>query len=245
MVLPPRLRALLGLFTLGTLLSAQTAPPPAREVLTYEAEWRLIRAGTAEVTWTGDSQAELKIVTAGLVDRLYRIEDNLKSQYAPGFCITGSVMDAQEGKRHRDIKVTYDRTKKRASYLERDVLADKVTAQKEIDIPACVHDVLGALHVLRTKRVEPGQSITFPVSDGKKLVSAKVEAQERETVKTPAGTFQTTRYEAFLFNGVLYGRKGRLFIWISDDDRHLPVQIRVQLPFYIGTVTLQLEKIEH
>jgi hypothetical protein len=63
-------------------------------------------------------------------------------------------------------------------------------------------------------------------------------------VKTPAGTFQTTRYEAFLFNGVLFGRKGRLFIWISDDEARLPVQIRVQLPFYIGTVTIQLEKVE-
>jgi hypothetical protein len=63
-------------------------------------------------------------------------------------------------------------------------------------------------------------------------------------VNTPAGKFKATRYEAFLFNGVLYGRKGRLFVWISDDEKRLPVQIRVQLPFYIGTVTVQLEKVE-
>jgi hypothetical protein len=61
-------------------------------------------------------------------------------------------------------------------------------------------------------------------------------------VKTPAGQFDTIKYEAFLFNGQLYRRKGRLFVWLTDDDRRLPVQVRVQLPFYIGTVTLQLEK---
>jgi hypothetical protein len=43
---------------------------------------------------------------------------------------------------------------------------------------------------------------------------------------------------------VLYRRKGRLFVWISEDERRLPVQIRIQMPFYIGTVTLQLEKVE-
>jgi hypothetical protein len=40
---------------------------------------------------------------------------------------------------------------------------------------------------------------------------------------------------------VLYRRRGRLFIWLTDDDRKLPVQVKVRLPFYIGTVTLQLQ----
>ena len=43
---------------------------------------------------------------------------------------------------------------------------------------------------------------------------------------------------------MLYRRSGRLFVWLTDDERRLPVQIRVQLRFYIGTVTLQLEKEE-
>jgi len=73
---------------------------------------------------------------------------------------------------------------------------------------------------------------------------ARVEAQAKETLKTPAGEFSTIRYEAFLFNGVLYGRKGRLYVWLSDDERRIPVQVRVQLPFYVGTITLQLEKIQ-
>ncbi len=30
----------------------------------------------------------------------------------------------------------------------------------------------------------------------------------------------------------------------TEDEKHLPIQIRVQLPFYVGTITLQLEKVQ-
>jgi hypothetical protein len=47
-----------------------------------------------------------------------------------------------------------------------------------------------------------------------------------------------------MFNGVLANRKARLFVWVTDDSRRLPVQLRVRLQFLIGTITLQLEKEE-
>jgi hypothetical protein len=71
---------------------------------------------------------------------------------------------------------------------------------------------------------------------------AKVEALAREKVVTPAGQFQCVKYEAYLFNGTVYARKGRIFLWVSEDERRLPVQIKLQFPFYVGTITMQLEK---
>jgi hypothetical protein len=73
---------------------------------------------------------------------------------------------------------------------------------------------------------------------------AKVEAQQREDVKTPLGTFKTVRYEIYLFNGALYQRSAHLNIWMTDDRRRLPVQIRVRMTFTIGTITLTLDKHE-
>jgi len=234
----------MGLTLLWVPTQAQAPTAPQREYLQYEIEWRLIRAGTAQVTWSGASQANLKLFSTGLVATLIKIEDVYTSNYEAGYCAMDSLMDAQEGRRHRETKVSFDRSRKKAFYLERDVLKNAVVSQKEIEIPPCVHDPLGALEKLRRHRLEVGQSWELPVSDGKKLVSAKVECQEKEQIKTPAGTFSALRHEAFLFNGVLYGRKGRLLIWFSDDERRLPVQIRIQMPFYVGTVTLQLEKLE-
>jgi len=104
--------------------------------------------------------------------------------------------------------------------------------------------VAGALFFLRTMNLEPGQSAQIPVSDGKKSVTVKVEAQAREDVKTPAGTFKTVRYEVYLFNNVLYKRSARANVWLSDDRRRLPVQIRVRMTITIGTINLVLEKHE-
>jgi hypothetical protein len=102
--------------------------------------------------------------------------------------------------------------------------------------------VLGALYLLRTMRLEVGQQAQVPLSDGKKTAMARAEAQAREDIKTPAGTFHTVRYEAFVFNDVLYRRSARVFVWLTDDAQRLPVQIRVRMQIHIGTITLVLEK---
>ena len=114
-------------------------------------------------------------------------------------------MTMQEGNRQRETKITFYAELKKASYLDR--YGAKITpsgSPQETEIPACVHDVFGGLFVIRT--LEPGARAKpqIPVSDGKKSVMAKVEAQAREDVKTPGGTFKTIRYEVYLFNGVLY-----------------------------------------
>jgi hypothetical protein len=83
-----------------------------------------------------------------------------------------------------------------------------------------------------------------PVSDGKKAVVAKVQAQQREEIKVPDGDYKTIRYEAFLFDNVLYRRSAHLYVWLSDDQRKLPVQIQVRMPITVGTITLELEKHE-
>ena len=65
----------------------------------------------------------------------------------------------------------------------------------------------------RNLYLEPGQSLQAPVSDGKKAVVAKIEAQQREEIKVPDGTYKTIRYEIFLFDNVLYRRSGHLYAW--------------------------------
>ncbi len=39
-------------------------------------------------------------------------------------------------------------------------------------------------------------------------------------------TYPAIRYEAFVFDDVLYKRKGRLQVWITDDADRLPVMFR-------------------
>jgi hypothetical protein len=227
---------------------------PGSETLHYGIEWRLINAGKATMSWSpaagpsGDKdgwEIKLHLQSSGLVSKLYKVDDLYTSQVSPDLCAVSSHLLAHEGRRRRETTVTFNREENKAHRVEKDLIKDAVIEDKVIDIPPCVHDVLGGLFKLRTLSLEPGETIQLPLSDGKKSVSAKIEAQQREDVKTKAGTFKTIRYQAYLFDNVLYRRSAKLYVWLTDDARRLPVQIRVRMQFTIGTITLQLQKEEH
>jgi hypothetical protein len=242
---------LVPLLVCAPLAFAQSSSLPTKETLHYNIEWRLFSAGKATVELTSTAtpkpamQATLRLESSGIVSKLFKVEDDYSAALNPNYCAQTLQMTTHEGNRLRETKVTFDSEAKKASYLERDRAKNNATVlAQETDIPACVHDVLGGLFFIRTLSLEPGQSTQIPVSDGKKSVMVKVEAQAREDIKTPEGTFRTIRYEVYLFNGVLYRRPAHLTLWVSDDRRKLPVQIRVRMTFTIGTILLQLEKHE-
>ena len=226
-----------------------TSGIPSTEALSYSIEWRLIYAGNARISLAPQqgqqSESKLHLESGGLVSKLYKIEENYRVQMYDQFCASNSVFDAVEGKRHHETTVTFDRNAHKATYLERDLLKNTVIHRAETEIPACVSDIVGGLYKLRTIHLEPGQSTQLAVSDGKKSVSAKVEAQDREQVQTKAGTFKTVRYEVYVFNGVLFKKSGRLQLWLTDDSRRMPVQFRARMAFPIGTISFQLDKEEH
>ena len=242
------LKPLLALLAFAPLASPQS--PPAKETLYYTVEWRLITAGKAKLEWTSEqrpstgSQVNLRLESVGLVSKFFKVEDDYSANLNAALCGQSVQITTNEGSRQRETKVMFDSASRKASYLERDRAKNTVLATHEIDIPPCVHDVIGGLYLLRTLNLEPGQSTQVPVSDGKKSVMAKVEAQQREDVKTPLGTFKTIRYEVYLFNDVLYRRSAHLNVWLTDDRRRLPVRVQVRMQIAIGTITFLLEKAE-
>jgi hypothetical protein len=238
---------LVRLVTLASLLIPALglhAADSITERLSYTIEWRLIHAGNMVVE-SGPTSDVLKLESAGMVSTLYRIEDTYRVQFEASFCATSSLMDAREGSRHRETTVNFDRIRNRASLVEKDMVKNTIVSKTDVQIPNCAHEVITALKQLRRTKVEVGQSVQLPVSDGRKSAAVKVEAQERERVITPAGSFNTVRYEINLLNGVVYSRTGRVFIWLTDDERRLPVQFRLRMSFPLGTITLELEKEEH
>ena len=238
------------LLVCAPLVYSQSSGTASREKLLYNIDWRLFNAGKAKVEFVTETgakpgyQVNLHLESTGIVSKLFKVADDYSSNISANYCAETLQMTAQEGSRQRETKITFDGEAHKAFYVERDRVKNAVVLAKETEIPACVHDVAGGLFFLRTLNLEPGQSTMVPVSDGKKSVMAKVEAQAREDVKTPEGTFKTIRYEVYLFDGVLYKRSAHLNVWVSDDRRRLPVQIRVRMTFTVGTINLLLEKHE-
>ncbi|HEU0122812.1 MAG TPA: DUF3108 domain-containing protein [Bryobacteraceae bacterium] len=232
--------------SLAILLTAAALCAQNPESFAYQVEWRLINAGRTELTWDRTAngyKSQLKLYSQGLVSRLFKVNDIYDVHGTGDLCAQQARLQAEEGSRKRDTTVRW--SDKKSFYLERDLLKNETILERQLDTPGCVHDVVAGLAKLRMlKDLRPGQSTTLPISDGKKQVMARIEAQEREKVTTKVGSFQAIRYEAFLFNDVLFKRNARLFIWISDDARRLPLQIQVRMRIHIGTVTFTLDKVD-
>lgn len=222
-------------------LSAQPA-----EQLSYQVEWRLIDAGRTDLSWERSPsgyQGKLHVYSTGLVSRLFKVNDTYRANGSPDLCAQNYILDSEEGSRTRQTKVTWNGRK--SHYLERDLKKNETVLERELEVPPCVHDVLAGLAKLRSlNSLRPGQAVTLPISDGKKFVQARIEAQDRERITTKVGSFWAIRHEAFLFNDVLFKRTARLLVWISDDSRRLPLRIQVRMRIHIGTVTFALDKVE-
>lgn len=220
---------------------------PYSEKATYRIEWRLMTAGSATLQLShGDKQnwhLQLDLVSAGLVDRMYQVSDTYKLSTNDRFCGINSELAGHEGQKHFSTRMDFDNARHKLFYTEAD-LVKNVAQRNEIDIAPCTYDVMGALSVLRMLKPEPASTLSLSLTNGKKLVRAKVEAQAKENIHVNDKSYSTVRYEAMVFNNVVYRRKGRLFMWITDDADRIPVQLRLQMGFPVGTITLELEKHE-
>lgn len=245
--------ALVILLFLGCTTEFSSAEPEAEktsrfpypEKLSFHIEWHTITAGFATVemsrTNPDDWETVLHLESTGMATRLYRVLDTYKVTSNDKFCAANSVLDSQEGKRHKVTRLSFENTTHKVDYEEHDLLKNS-RVRKEIEIVPCTREIAGALQALREMNLQPGKWATVAVTDGRKMANAKIEAQRKETLSLGGKTYQTIRYEAFVFDNVLYRRKGRLLIWISDDPDRLPVQLRLEMAFPIGTVTVQLDR---
>jgi hypothetical protein len=239
------------LFLLSNALSVAGQQPdvknfPFPEKLTYRIEWRMVTAGNAVIDLSRDGpdwQTNLRLESAGFVSRFLRVLDTYRAVSSENFCGISSSLEAQEGKHHKATTMQFESSRHKLSYSEQDFVKN-TSDKREIDITPCTHEILGALQSLRQLRVEPGKTLTFPITNGKKVVNARVEARDAEKITVNDKSYSAIRYEAFVFDNVLYRRKGRLFVWMTDDSERLPVQLQFQMGFPIGNITLQLEKQE-
>lgn len=225
----------------------QTDKFPCPEKLSYRVEWHSITAGTATVTMTrpqtDEWQTTMDLESAGMVSRLYHVLDKYRVLATTKFCAISAELDAQEGKHNKYEKTTVDAARHKVDYYERDRIKNQ-ESRKELDAPPCTYEITGALEELRGLDLQPGKSMTIPITDGKKIANVRIDAQEKENISFQGKNVPAIRYEAFVFDNILYKRKGRLLIWITDDAARLPVQLRMQMGFPIGTVSVLLQKQE-
>jgi hypothetical protein len=224
------------------------SPPPTfaitEETYTYNAEWRIWNAGTITLSIGREGVNQRLNASAesqGVVSLLYPVHDRFQSLYDPKtFCSVSLRKHTEEGFHKRDTLISYNYARKKA-VLDETNLKNNQAKHVENDIPGCVTDVISGLMYLRSLPLTVGSIYTFPLNDGNKTVDVVAKVEAKETVKTPAGSFQTLRVSPDNPTGPLK-TKGKVWIWYTDDARHIPVQLRGKM--FWGTLTLALKSVE-
>ncbi len=218
---------------------------PQHETLTYTVDWRVFTAGTATFH-LDQAGGQLKVSatadTIGAVNLLFPVVDRFQS----GFDLrTGCSSDfnkqIQEGRRRIASELSFDYEHGKQTQNERNLVKGTAT-HKEANVPACVTDSLSSLFYTQSQPLTVGQTIYFPLADSMRTVTVGMKVIGREEIKTPAGTFQTLKVQATADEGVVKNR-GSIWIWYTDDPRHLPVQMQARA-FFWGTITFHLQSVE-
>jgi hypothetical protein len=101
-------------------------------------------------------------------------------------------------------------------------------------------DELSFIYFLRTTSFAPDSTYSFDRHYDTRRSPTMVKVVKRETLHTPAGTFETVELEMRVRDGTSYNGEGVLHLWISEDRCHLPVRMESVMPL-LGTGILTLE----
>jgi hypothetical protein len=143
-------------------------------------------------------------------------------------------LDAVEGSyRHTDT-VHYDRKANKATVREK----GKYDNTYHVDVPPGTIDFVSLVFKLRSLPLEPGMRHEFPVLAGRRLNTIAAVVEERETLSTKVGDFQTVKVRVPTGFGGKFSEKNPTYVWFSDDDRRIVV--RITTDFAIGHATAGL-----
>jgi hypothetical protein len=217
---------------------------PVRQTLTFTVDWRVFTAGTAVFHLEQQGDQEKITATAdtiGNVNMLFPVIDRFQAGIDTRTgCSTGFSKQLQEGRRKVSSDLSFDYNAGKQTQTEKNLVKNTQKTQTA-SIPACVTDSLSAIFYAASQHLEPGHEVGFPLADSMRTVTVFMKVEGKEEVKTPAGTFQTVRVQPTAEEGVVKNR-GNIWIWYTDDARHMPVQIRARL--FWGTITFHLQSVE-
>jgi hypothetical protein len=240
---------------LAVVAQGQQTPPlpapragysfPQKQTLSYSVDWRVFPAGTAVVHFEANGDTEritANADTSGAINLLFHVSDHFQANFDRNKGCT-SEFDKQtvEGRRQVSSTLKLDYTQLKSILDEKNMVTGQ-TKHVENAVPGCLTDLLSGVFYASSQPMEVGKSFVIPVVDAMHTVPVTMKVEGREEIKTPIGTFKTIRVEPTADAGVVKNR-GNIWIWYTDDDRHLPVQMRARL--FWGTITFRLSANEN
>jgi hypothetical protein len=230
---------------------AQTSTAPAAQASPNAGAQGQNNGQTATTSSSPASQPLLlstDVISKGWFHKLFGINFHyhVDSQVEPNafYALRTDKLDEQ-GKRVRRGEAIFDQEAKKVEYTERDPNAAGPPRVITAALEGPTQDVVSAVYFLRTQPLTPGQTFTIAVSDsGRVFQVPAVVSAEKKPLKSVLGKTAVVRVDVELFGP---GRpieqgKGKMSIWVTSDDRHIPVKARLSTD--MGQLDITLKSIE-
>lgn len=210
------------------------------EKLTFVIRYGPVHAGTAimkvpETIQYQDRKCYRIITTANsnkFFSKFYRVEDYVESVTdVEGLFSWYFEKRLREGRYKADRFIYYD---------QRQQLA--MTKSDTVRVPHYIQDILSALYYTRTQELKIGEALVMDSYTDGRLYPLWVKVHRKERVSTQAGNFNCIVVEPLLRTEGIFHQKGRLWIYLTDDDKKMPVMMKSKI--LIGYITAELTKAE-
>ena len=217
------------------------APFKIGESLQYHAEFNRVRVGEAELKVSAIEEINTiksyHIIyvakTKGLADRLFKIRDQIDIWIdKEGFFTHRLIKNINQGNYKNKVDVRFDYNKSVAK-----------TSTKEISIDFKARDSFSLFYYLRTILLNENDIMSFSSFEGRRIVDYKLQIKGNEIIRTELGNITCTVIRPYQEGGNLFKNQGDMQIWISDDEKRLPVKIQIKMKF--GSMTLLLKKVSY
>lgn len=219
------------------MVAPSRVPFGVGEYLEFSVNYNVLRAGTATMSVVGIEQIDghdcYKIVTtarsSSIVSTFFEVRDRVESfMDVTGLYSRKFEKHLHEGDYVKDELVDIDQCARLAFYADGDT----------VETVAETQDALSSLYFVRTLELEVGSLVAFPSHSGKKNYPMRVRVLGREKVKTRAGRFNCLVVEPRMKAEGIFKHKGRLTIWLTDDEMRIPVKMKSSVT--IGSITAEL-----
>jgi len=238
----PAGRYLLFLAISLLLASSSVSAFPIPERLEFEITYTGIPAGKGvqEVTMEGDDVHIVSTAKSAPWLKLFfpvddRIDSFLVESSPPSYIGVPRMYREriQEGWSRFQKDALFDRSK--LEVTTKDFLKKSETIQK---ITPKTYDTLSSFFFFRTVPLQIGSSYYIDIFDCKKLWNTEVQILRREEIETPLGRFKTVVIKPVLKSEGIFARTGEMHIWLTDDERRIPVLMKSKVK--IGSITATL-----
>jgi hypothetical protein len=199
---------------------------------------------TTAVPGTDDLLIKSEAVSKGTLLKLARYSFLQRYESVvdlPSFKILRTGKHDVQKQRIRDSEAIFDYEQKRVTFVETDPNdANRPPRRIASQIDDQMYDMITAIYATRLMPLTVGKKISLPVSDSGLVYTVPMVVTAREQQKTVLGRVWCFRVEPEIFGpGRLIEQKGKMTVWITDDERRIPVRAEVRSG--VGKINIKLK----